>query len=406
MTIYIDAGMGAAGDMLTAALVEVLGNKEETVRELNHLGIPGISFHSEKSEKLGIVGTRMVVRYNGKEEGIDGEVIHHGHGHEHDHPDHGSDHHHHHGHSSLHDIEHIVSSHIHVEEAVKKDIMAVYRMIAEAESHVHGKTVDEIHFHEVGTMDAIADITAVCHLFSKLNPDKVVVSPIHVGSGTVTCAHGIMPVPAPATARLLQGCPIYSSEIKGELCTPTGAALLKYFATEFGEMPIMKVSSIGYGMGKKDFERPNAVRIMAGEEEGKKDVITALECNVDDMTSEELGFAMERLMEEGALEIFATAVVMKKSRPGFLLSVLTDEDKKEKMISLIFSLTSTIGIREIRHSRYVLERKTEEVETGYGIVKKKISHGYGIKKEKFEYDDLATIARKEHLSIREVRESL
>ncbi|HPY45763.1 MAG TPA: nickel pincer cofactor biosynthesis protein LarC [Sphaerochaeta sp.] len=408
MTIYIDAGMGAAGDMLTAALVEVLGNKEETVRELNHLGIPGISFHSEKSEKLGIVGTRMVVRYNGKEEGIDGEVIHHGHGHghEHNHPDHGSDHHHHHGHSSLHDIEHIVSSHIHVDEAVKKDIMAVYRMIAEAESHVHGKTVDEIHFHEVGMMDAIADITAVCYLFSKLNLDKVVVSPIHVGSGTVTCAHGIMPVPAPATAYLLQGCPIYSSEIKGELCTPTGAALLKYFATEFGEMPIMKVSSIGYGMGKKDFERPNAVRIMAGEEEGKKDVITALECNVDDMTSEELGFAMERLMEEGALEIFATAVVMKKSRPGFLLSVLTDEDKKEKMISLIFSLTSTIGIRETRHSRYVLERKTEEVETRYGIVKKKISHGYGIKKEKFEYDDLATIARKEHLSIREVRESL
>ena len=143
MTIYIDAGMGAAGDMLTAALVEVLGNKEETVRELNHLGIPGISFHSEKSEKLGIVGTRMVVRYNGKEEGIDGEVIHHGHGHghEHNHPDHGSDHHHH-GHSSLHDIEHIVSSHIHVEEAVKKDIMADYRMIAETEYHVHGKTVD------------------------------------------------------------------------------------------------------------------------------------------------------------------------------------------------------------------------------------------------------------------------
>jgi uncharacterized protein (TIGR00299 family) protein len=359
----------------------------------------------EKCEKLGIVGTRMVVVYKGKEEGIDGEVIYHGHGHGHDHPGHGSDHHHH-SHSSLHDIEHIVSSHIHVGEAVKKDIMAVYRMIAEAESHVHGKAVDEIHFHEVGAMDAIADITAVCYLFSKLDPNRVVASPIHVGSGTVKCAHGIMPVPAPATAYLLQGCPIYSSEIEGELCTPTGAALLKYFATEFGEMPVMKVSSIGYGMGKKDFERPNAVRIMAGEEEGKKDVIMELECNVDDMTSEEVGFAMERLMEEGALEIFATPVVMKKSRPGFLLSVLTDEEKKEKMISLIFSLTSTIGIRETLHDRHVLERKTEEVETGYGIVRKKISHGYGIKKEKFEYDDLAAIARKENLSIKEVRESL
>ena len=405
MTLYIDAGMGAAGDMLTAALVEVLGNKEETVRELNHLGIPDVSFHMEKCEKLGIVGTRMVVVYKGKEEGIDGEVIYHGHGHGHDHPGHGSDHHHH-SHSSLHDIEHIVSSHIHVGEAVKKDIMAVYRMIAEAESHVHGKAVDEIHFHEVGAMDAIADITAVCYLFSKLDPNRVVASPIHVGSGTVKCAHGIMPVPAPATAYLLQGCPIYSSEIEGELCTPTGAALLKYFATEFGEMPVMKVSSIGYGMGKKDFERPNAVRIMTGEEEGKKDIIMELECNVDDMTSEEVGFAMERLMEEGALEIFATPVVMKKSRPGFLLSVLTDEEKREKMISLIFSLTSTIGIRETLHDRHVLERKTEEVETGYGIVRKKISHGYGIKKEKFEYDDLAAIARKENLSIKEVRESL
>lgn len=411
MTLYIDAGMGAAGDMLTAALLEALGDKEALVKELNGLQLPGVTYRLEQSEKCRIQGSHMVVLCNGEEEGLEGEVIHHHHEeehhhdhHEHEHHEHGEHHHHH--HSSLHDIEHIVSSHIKVSPEVQKDILSVYHLIAEAESHVHGKTMEEIHFHEVGTMDAIADVTAVCYLFSKLKAEKVVVSPIHVGSGTVRCAHGILPVPAPATAYILRDCPIYSADIQGELCTPTGAALLKHFATEFGPMPMMKVSSIGYGMGKKDFVRANAVRVLVGKETGKKNMVVELECNVDDMTAEEMGFAIERFLEEGAMEAFATPVVMKKSRPGLKLNVLVKPEDKEKMVSLIFTHTSTIGIRETEHNRYVLDRRMEEVETPYGIIRKKVSYGYGVKKEKYEYDDLVAIAKEKKLSLKEIKDSL
>ncbi|MBQ0070567.1 MAG: nickel pincer cofactor biosynthesis protein LarC [Spirochaetales bacterium] len=444
-TIYIDAGMGAAGDMLTAALVEALGDKEHIVSHLNSLGLPGITFSLTPSVKCGISGSHMDVIWNGMEEGLEGEVIYHehhhdrecslehehhhdhecSHEHEHHHEDgcchehehhhdheccHEHEHHHdhehgHHHHSSLHDILHIVS-HLRVSDSVKKDIEAVYTLIAEAESKAHGKSVEEIHFHEVGTMDAVADVTAVCYLMSLLQVDKVIVSPVHVGSGSVKCAHGIMPVPAPATAHILQGCPIYSTDIKGELCTPTGAALLKHFASTFGKMPVMSVSSIGYGMGKKDFEKANCVRVFVGEEEGKTDVITALECNLDDMTPEEVGFALEKVMEEGALDAYTVSIGMKKNRPGILFTVLCKEEDKAHMVSVIFRHTSTIGIRERVSSRYVLDRSMEEVETPYGTVHKKVSSGYGVRKEKLEYADLARIAKKEGLSLREVKDRL
>ena len=204
-----------------------------------------------------------------------------------------SDHHHHH-HGGMADIRGIVSG-LPLPTMVKLDILSVYEEIAQAESQVHGVPMEHIHFHEVGTMDAIADITAVCLLLHRLAPDKVVASPVHVGSGQVRCAHGILPVPAPATAYLLRGIPIYGGEITGELCTPTGAALLKYFATEFGPMPVMRVQAMGYGMGKKDFPRANCVRAMLGETEDAGDRIVELQCNVDDMTGEAIGFALEQL---------------------------------------------------------------------------------------------------------------
>lgn len=249
-TLYIDCGMGAAGDMLTAALLELMPNPEETVRELNEMGIPGVVFWAEKSVKCGITGTHMSVKIHDVEE--DGH-LHHGLKHYHEHP-----------HSSMHTIEHIFS-HLALPEEVKRDALAVYKLIAEAESHAHGVPVSQIHFHEVGTMDAIADVAAVCLLMHKLNPEQVLASPVHVGSGTVSCAHGILPVPAPATAFILKDVPIYGGSIPSELCTPTGAALLKHFVAEFGDMPVMKVSRIGYGMGKKDFEQANCVRILQGE---------------------------------------------------------------------------------------------------------------------------------------------
>ncbi len=389
--LYIDCGMGAAGDMLTAALLELLPNQTEFVEELNSLGIEGVKYINEKSVKCGICGTHMRVIINGEEEG---EHHHHHHHHHHDHE--------HHHHSGLHEIEHIVCGHLPLPQKVKDDVMAVYGLIAEAESKVHGVSVSDIHFHEVGTMDAIADVVAVCLLINKLNPDKIIASPVHVGSGQVKCAHGILPVPAPATACILKDIPIYGGKITGELCTPTGAALLKHFADEFGSMPIMKTQAIGYGMGTKDFEVANCVRAILGETQGNTDEICELNCNVDDMTGEEIGFAAEKLFEAGALEVYTTAVGMKKSRPGTLIHIMCNQKDKENIIRIIFKHTTTIGIRENKLQRYILNRRMENIETEYGNVRCKISNGYGVERIKYEHDDLAKISNATGKSIREL----
>ena len=381
-TLYLDCGMGAAGDMLTAALLELLPDRDAFVEELNTLSIPGVSFSAEKCEKCGILGTHMAVTVYGEEE---------------------SDHPHHHGH--LGDIRGIVSG-LPVPTMVKLDILSVYEEIAQAESHVHGVPVEQIHFHEVGTMDAIADVTAVCLLLHRLAPDKIIVSPVHVGSGQVRCAHGILPVPAPATAYLLRGIPIYGGSIAGELCTPTGAALIKHFATEFGEMPVMTVSAIGYGMGKKEFPRANCVRALLGESEDPADVIVELRCNVDDMTGEAIGFALEQLLGSGALDAFTVPIGMKKSRPGVLITVLCREDRKDTMIRLLLKHTTTLGVREFPCQRYTLNRTVETVDTPYGPIRKKVSSGYGVRREKYEYEDLSKIAREQGLSIVELREKI
>ena len=381
-TLYIDCGMGAAGDMLTAALLELHPDREGFLQKLNGLGIPGVTFIAERSTKCGINGTHIRVAVHGEEE-----------------TEHMHDHHHHHG--SMEDIRSIVSR-LRIPTTVKLDILAVYEEIAQAESHVHGVPVEQIHFHEVGTMDAIADITAVCLLIHELKLDQILASAVHVGSGQVRCAHGILPVPAPATAHILQNIPIYGGSIKGELCTPTGAALLKHIVDEFGDMPAMKVKTIGYGMGKKDFERANCVRVLLGETQEKPEGIWELNCNVDDMTGEQIGFALEILMELGALDVFTIPIGMKKSRPGILLTVLCKEADKEKMVSLIFKHTTTLGIREKFCSRYALRRKVETVGTPYGVIRKKVSAGYGVRRSKYEYEDLAKAARVNDLSIEQV----
>jgi hypothetical protein len=281
--------------------------------------------------------------------------------------------------------------------------MGVYGLIAEAESSVHGRPVSEIHFHEVGTYDAIADIAAVCLLMEEIAPGKVAASPVHVGSGQVRCAHGILPVPAPATALILKDVPIYGGSVRGELCTPTGAALLKYFVSEFGDMPVMRTTAVGYGMGKKDFEAANCVRAFLGEAEDRTEIVSELSCNVDDMTAEEIGFAMERLFAGGAYEVYTVALGMKKSRPGTLLRVMCGEENKQEMISLIYKYTSTIGVRETLTRRYILDRQVETIETPYGKVRRKMSSGYGVTRAKYEYEDLAAIARERGISVGEAR---
>lgn len=414
-TLFLDCGMGAAGDMLSAALWELLDDEKrnEFLRKINSLGIPGVKVEALAAEKCGITGTHFAVTVNGEEESEhmhehtheETQSVHEVHTHEevqHSHEEHG----HHHSHNSLQGIEHIVRDHMNIPDKVKDDIMAVYGLIAEAESSVHGVTMDEIHFHEVGTMDAVADVTAVCLLMEMIAPDEVLASPVHVGSGTVRCAHGILPVPAPATALILKDVPIYGGKIQSELCTPTGAALLKHFVKSFGDMPVMKTDRIGYGMGKKDFERTNCVRAILGSTSDEGDVVSELMFNVDDMTGEEIGFAMETFFEGGALEVFTVPVGMKKSRPGIMMSVMCRSSKKEEMIRLIFRHTTTIGIRENISKRYTLHRTVDTLDTPYGEIRRKVSEGYGVTRSKLEYEDLARASRESGKSISEIRREI
>lgn len=259
--LHIDCSMGAAGDMLTAALLELLPEDEQKafVERFNALGIPGVVMETEPSEKCGVTGTHVHIKVNGIEEDE--------HLHDHDH------HHHGHQHNGMAGIEHIVMDHLDLSDKIKRDIMDVYGIIADAESKAHGVPVTEIHFHEVGTMDAVADVTAVCMLMDMIKPDKVTATAVNVGGGTVKCAHGILPVPAPATANILEGIPSYSGDIKSELCTPTGAALLRHFADSFGDMPEMDAEITGYGMGTKDFERPNCVKTALGTQAQKNIIV-------------------------------------------------------------------------------------------------------------------------------------
>ena len=412
-TLYLDCSMGAAGDMLQAALFELLDDREAFLEKINNLGLEGVTVKPIPMTKCGILGTHMDVLVNGESEGEMQEAHEHHHNHDehdhsHDHLDHHHDHEdhdHHHHHASMKDIENIIDG-LNVSDTVKANAKKVYALIAEAESHAHGVDVSAIHFHEVGTLDAIADVTINCMLLEELKPEKIVASPVNVGSGHVHCAHGILPVPAPATAYILRDIPMYSGHIKSELCTPTGAALLKTFADSFAEMPVMTVGKIGYGMGRKDFEQANCVRAFLGDTKEDSEQIVELSCNVDDMTPEKIGFATEEFLKAGALEAYTVPVGMKKSRPGILLSVICREDKKDKMVELIFKHTTTLGIRENVSRRYALKREIITKDTRFGNIRIKRSEGFGVTREKIEYEDLARIAREENISIEEVESLL
>lgn len=417
-TLYLECNMGAAGDMLTAALAELLDDKGAFEQKLNSLSIPKVRFSLEASAKCGIKGTRAVVTIDGEEE-ESGENEHsheHEHAHEHEHPhghEHAHEHHHecehkseheeihHHHHAAL-DIEAVVGS-LALSDKVRRDVLAVFRSILEAESRVHGVPVTEVHLHEVGSLDAVADIVGVCLLMDMLSPERVVCSPVNTGSGEVHCAHGVLPVPAPATADLLCGIPSYSSGINGELCTPTGAALIKHFATEFGARPVMTVKRTGYGMGKKDFPAANCLRAFLGEGEGSTDEVVKLSCNLDDMTPEALSFAAERLFDGGALDVWTTAIGMKKGRAGILLSCLCKPADRDRLLRLIFKHTTTLGVRESAERRYILERGERTETTADGPLRVKTASGYGVTREKIEFEDAAKIARETGKALSEIK---
>ena len=455
--LYLECNMGAAGDMLAAALYELLedAQKQEFLHLVNEHGIPGVEVVPEDSIKCGVKGTHMSVRIHGEEEETQpygAKDMHHEHGHQHElghnqnmehqcnheqelfqddylrHEHHqGLDHHHEHHHTSLADV-HAMIQDCQLPEKVKEDACKVYDLLAAAESHAHGVEVSEIHFHEVGMLDAVADVLNVCLLICMLQPEKIVVSPINTGFGSVRCAHGILPVPAPATAYLLQGAPTYSGSVEGEMCTPTGAALLQFIKTEFNKQPIMTVQKTGYGMGKKDFPQANCVRSFLGDDwngqqrrddentgnmQDSKDgaaiernsVIT-LSCNIDDMTGEALGFAADVLRDAGALDVFITPIQMKKNRPGQMLTCLCRPEQADGMAGLMLKHTTSWGIRRQYYDRYVLERHTEDWDSPYGIIRVRCGEGYGVKKWKPEYEDVAHAAETYHVSMQEVIQSI
>ena len=458
--------MGAAGDMLMAALLELHENPDDFLSRLNGIGIPRVHVSAEPSVKCGITGTYIKVSVNGREEISEDHYSHGDHGHTHNHDDHAHSHgdhghthdandhshSHDHDHSSYHGIEHLIG-HLNVSDTVKKNALQVYKLIAEAESLAHGVPISQVHFHEVGEMDALADIIGVCMLIEELTPDRIISSPVNVGSGHVRCSHGILPVPAPATATILKGVPIYCDQIKGELCTPTGAALLKHFTDEFCTLPEMTISDIGYGMGTKDFKKANCVRTFLSIEvppterkppadcraaqmyyvseadaparscpewgtastpvahlneqsASPSEQVIELVCNIDDMTAEAIAYAQQLLLSEGALDVYTSSIGMKKGRAGLSFTCMCHTDDREKMLSLIFKHTSTLGVREYVSQRHTLQKEHSEIQTKFGTVRVKTSSGFGVKRSKLEYEDIARIAFENGLSIQEVMEEI
>lgn len=387
-TLYLECNMGAAGDMLMAALYELLSQEQRKtfLDAMNGLGLPGVTVAPVSVRTGGIAGTHMRVAVQGQEEHD------HRHGHEHDGHDHHHEHEHHH-HATPGHIGALIDG-LPLPREVREQARSVYDAIAQAEARAHGCGVGDVHYHEVGALDAVADVVGVCYAMYLLGPDVVTASPVHVGSGTVKCAHGLMPVPAPATANLLLGIPTYGGEVKGELCTPTGAALLKTFVQSFGPMPVMETEQVGYGMGTKEFEQANCVRAFWGEEELQNcGDILELVCNMDDMTPEALAFACQRLLEAGALDVYTTPGTMKKGRPGWVLTVLCEPDRDQEMIRHIFAHTTTNGLRARLSEKFWLAPGTETVQTQWGPVGVKVAQGFGVTHAKPEFEDAAALAR-------------
>ena len=408
-TLFLECSMGAAGDMITAALFELLDDKETFLQQINSIGLHDVKISSKPSVKCGIAGTHIKVTVHDIEETSENKNIatskhnrthcnmnDYNHAYEHNH-------------INLETVEDIIAK-LNISDKVKTNTSNIYHLIAEAETTVHGKSINQIHFHEVGNMDAIADIVSVCVLMETISPQEIIVSPINVGSGFVHCAHGILPLPTPATSFILKDIPIYCGNIQGELCTPTGAAIIKYFATHFKQMPLMRIQKIGYGMGSKDFDVANYIRAFLGETKNnvaiQNERIVQLQCNLDDMTGESIGFAVDLLLQKGALDVFITPIHAKKNRPAILLTCMCNEDKSIFFAELILQHTTTFGVRKFICDRYALQRNTSTQKTIYGKIRIKTGEGYNIKKSKPEYDDVAKAANLNNVSFDEVIKSL
>jgi pyridinium-3,5-bisthiocarboxylic acid mononucleotide nickel chelatase len=433
-TLYIDCFSGAAGDMFLGAFLD-LGLPFEALREaLGSLAIDHGTIAAERVLRAGVSATKFTLLEpeatrgpaplpgsgsGGMEQPMSVSIsspASHSHaaephrpGHRHDHPhEHGHDAHESggHGHHRLADIEHYIDRSA-LSASGRARAIALFRRLAEAEAAIHQMPVERVHLHEVGALDSIVDIVGSVFAMEWLGADHVVASPVNVGSGTVRCAHGIFPVPAPATAALLKGAPIYSRGVPTELTTPTGALLVTEFAGSYGPLPEMRVSEIGYGAGTKDFpEHPNVLRLLVGEsvQGSALETIVSIECEIDDMNPQLFGPLMDRLYGAGALDVYYAAVQMKKNRPGTLVTVIAAPDRREALAGILFSDTTTIGVRHREMLRERLERTIRTIETPVGPIRFKVASRNGlIVNASPEFEDCVKAASERGLPIKEVQ---
>jgi pyridinium-3,5-bisthiocarboxylic acid mononucleotide nickel chelatase len=373
---YLECFSGISGDMLLGALVDAGVDADALRQEIAKLGIEGIEVQFERVARSNIAATNLTV-----------QVAHD------------------HSHRSLSKIEQIISASPLAAE-VKDRAIRIFRRLGEVEAAIHQVPVEKVHFHEVGAWDSIVDIVGACIGLHLLGIEKIYCSPLNLGSGTVKAAHGVMPVPAPATAALVQGLPVYSEGPAVELTTPTGAAIVATLASEFGPMPPMRISATGYGAGDHDFkDRPNLLRILIGELSGATEAseVFVIEANVDDMSPQLAGYVRERLLDVGALDVTMVPVYMKKDRPGFMLSVLTKVEDRDRLGDLLFAETTTIGLRMYAAQRRVLERSWLDVDTVHGRVRIKVASENGVVRNAApEYDDCRRIALEKGVPLKDV----
>ena len=388
-TLYFDCSSGISGNMTLAALTEIIGDENYLIEELKKLHIDGYEINISKKVKNGITGTYVDV------------LLEHEHHHKHKEHNHENEHTHHHEHRNLSDVNKIIDNST-LNEEVKKLAKKIFLRVAKAESKVHNKPLEEVHFHEVGAIDSIIDIVGTAILINKINPDKIVSSTVNDGYGFIECAHGKMAVPVPATSEIFSNSNVKfrQIEIDTELVTPTGAAIIAELATDFMPLPEMQVEKIGWGSGSKDLQIPNVLKVYYGNIEDEKDDIVVMETNIDDCGGELLGYTQELLFKNGALDVFFTPIFMKKNRPGYRMSITCKQEDKLKLQNIIFRETTTIGIRYRKEHRAVLKREIIEIETKYGKIKAKKVINNGEEYIYPEYEEIKKIAEKNNIPLK------
>jgi pyridinium-3,5-bisthiocarboxylic acid mononucleotide nickel chelatase len=427
---YLDCFSGMSGDMFLGALIDAGVPPEVLERTVGALNL-GATLEISRVNRSGIAAAKVDVWVNGEKEGPVGSGSHgESHSHHVQERDHRNDlaHAHPHHSNSASSRTGVSTPHSHgrslkeirgiivqapISETAKRTALCIFETLGAAEARIHNSDTDSVHFHEVGAVDAIVDIVGAAVGAEALGVDEFVCSPLNVGGGTVKCAHGVFPVPAPATVEILQGAPVYSSGMQVELLTPTGAAIVKTLATRFGSFPEMKIEKSGYGAGTRDFPgNPNVVRLVVGDDTGPiasktaQDTVTVLEANLDDLNPQVFGYVMDRLLEEGALDVFSVPVQMKKNRPGTLLTVLCKPEDAAKLTQIVFAETTTLGVRRREEQRQTLARRWINVSTPWGDVRMKIASMNGtVTNYAPEYEDCRRIAAEQQVPLKTVMQA-